>query len=195
MLVVAAAVVLSVPWATAAQETGRSKVSGELAFGGFLSRISCTSCDDVTTGTSKGGLFRLGVALETDVVLGLEAMGHSSETFAGDADEDVLIENLNVNAIVLWFPWQSGVFLKAGVGAARGTVTVEPAGEDPLDTRGTGVGLTAGIGLDLVVWKRLSISVGVGAWISALGDIVLPEANVDDVISSAYGLTLGLALR
>jgi hypothetical protein len=185
-----------VPLAAVAQEPARTGLSGELGGGGFLSRVSCTSCEDVTTGSAAGVLVRVGMAIQDNVTLGLELVGQSSETFGLDlAGNDLFIESANVSAIVLWFPWRSGVWVKGGVGAASGTVTVQPKDEAPVEAGGTGVGLTGGIGLDVPILSRLSISVGIGAWISAIGDILLPTATVDDVIGSSYGLTLGFTLR
>jgi hypothetical protein len=100
-----------------------------------------------------------------------------------------------VAAVVLWFPWRSGAFLKGGVGIADGTFSATPEPGAPVITEGIGVGLTFGLGYDLPLSRTFAITANAAAFIAAIGDIVLPSGVVDDVIATMYVFAIGLTVR
>jgi hypothetical protein len=91
---------------------------------------------------------------------------------------------------------QRTLFVKGGVGAAHGPFTVTPTiGVAPITARGTGVGLTFGLGYDQRISPMVALTGCVCAQIAGIGDVVLPTTRVDDVIASMYHVTIGLTIR
>lgn len=182
-----------------AQRPHRSGFWIETGGGPSRIRVGCTGCTDVTRRPGSGGYLRLGGAVSDRVMFGVESYTLVDETFGFDpADDPVVAENSSLAAIVLWYPWRSGLFLKGGVGLAYGDFTL-PAettlSAQPIRTRGTGVGMNLGAGCDLPIWRSLALTASAGAWVTAIGDIALPTVNIDDVIATMYSATIGLTLR
>jgi len=73
---------------------------------------------------------------------------------------------------------------------------VTPAGGgSPVTAKGTGVGLTFGLGYDRKISRKLAITGCLCADIAGIGDVVLPATRIDDMIASIYHLTIGLTIR
>lgn len=179
-----------------AQRPHRSGFWIELAGGPSHIRVACTECDAVSRHSASGGYLRLGGAISGHVLMGIEAYGLADETFGFDeTDESIVAENSGLAAVTLWYPWRVGVFVKGGVGVAFGDFTVTTETDEQVRTRGTGVGMTFGLGYDLPVWRDLAITAGATAWVAAIGDVVLPHLRVDDVIATMYSATIGVAVR
>jgi hypothetical protein len=183
----------------AAQRPHRSGFWIETGGGPSQIRVGCTGCEDVTRRAGSGGYLRLGGAVSDRVMFGVESWTLADETFGFARDDTSLVaENTSLAAVILWYPWRSGFFLKGGVGLAYGDFTL-PAETtllaEPVRTRGTGVGLTFGAGYDLPIWRSLALTTSAGVWVTAIGDIVLPAFRVDDVIATMYGATIGLTIR
>ena len=88
----------------------------------------------------------------------------------------------------------AGAFAKSGVGIAVGEFTVgEQSSQTVVD--GIGVSLTFGVGADVPIWRSLALTANGGVWFSAIGDIVLPNTRVDDVIATLYSINIGFAIR
>jgi hypothetical protein len=180
----------------AAQRPHRSGLWFELGGGPAAVRVACTGCAEVTVVGGSGGHLRLGGVLSDRVLLGAETFGFTDESFALSArDSTVVAETGTVAAVVLWFPWRSGAFLKGGVGIAEGTFSATPEPGAPVITEGIGVGLTFGLGYDLPLSRTFAITANAAAFIAAIGDIVLPAGVVDDVIATMYVVTIGLTVR
>lgn len=180
----------------AAQRPHRSGLWFEAGWGPASIRVACTGCEDVTRAAGSGAVFRLGGVISDKVLFGIEAFSFIDESFGiGDEDESLVAENSNLGGVVLWWPWKGGFFLKGGVGIANGRFTVDPETETEQVISGTGVGLTFGVGLDLPVKRWLAFTLNGGAYVTAIGDLVLPNARVDDVIPSMYALTIGFTIR
>jgi hypothetical protein len=86
------------------------------------------------------------------------------------------------------------VFFKGGVGAAHGEFTVRSEPQ-PTTSEGTGIGMTFGVGFDLVLSRRFALTANVGSFITAIGDFEVSGQRVDDVIGSIYNATVGLTIR
>jgi hypothetical protein len=128
--------------------------------------------------------------------LGATGGAAQNDAFAfSDQDDSLVAELANLAAIVVWFPWESRIFLKGGLGLASGRFTVQPIEGEEQEIDGVGVGLTFGMGYDLPLRKWLSLTLSGSAVVTAIGDLVLPTQRVEDVIPTMYQLTLGLTLR
>ena len=95
----------------------------------------------------------------------------------------------------LWYPWKQRLFIKSGVGIGVGEFTVTAPAAQPLLADGVGVSLTFGAGLDVPIWRSFALTANAGVWFTAIGDIVLPNARVDDVIATLYSINIGFAIR
>lgn len=179
-----------------AQRPHRSGLWVELGLGPSLTRVSCAGCSQVTRGSGPIGATRVGLALSNNVMLGAEIASQVDRRFGFAAsDSSSVARNETLAIIVLWYPWRSGFFVKGGTGVATGEVTVEPDAAAPIVSTGTGVGMTFGVGWDISLSRHIAITANASSWISAIGDIVLSDGTVEDVIASRYGATIGLTIR
>jgi len=161
-------------------------------------RIASSGSTTVTSAPGSVSYLRFGALLSDKVLLGVENFGFVDDMlgfFRGDTSS--VAETWSLSVVVLWYPWRSsGLFAKGGVGAAQGTFTVTPpGGGSPVTAKGTGVGLTFGLGYDRKISRKLAITGCVCADIAAIGDVVLPTTRIDDMIASIYHITIGLTLR
>lgn len=153
-------------------------------------------CTEPLSAPGTGGVVRIGGTLTRRVLLGVESAGFIDETF-GVATENVstVAEIESVGVVVLWFPGRTGAFFKGGVGIAHGRFTI-PTGPAAADTaRGTGIGMTFGLGWDVPISRKLALTANGATYIVAIGDIRYPGGRVDDVIGSLVQLTFGLTFR
>jgi len=179
-----------------AQRPHRSGLWFELGLGPSSTRVACADCSEVTRGSGPIGVTRVGFALSNKVMLGLEIASQIDRQFGfSDGDSSGVARNETFAVIVLWYPWRSGFFLKGGTGVATGEVTVEPDAATPVVSTGSGVGMTFGLGWDLRLSRHIAITANASSWISAIGDIVLADDTIEDVIASRYGATIGLTIR
>ena len=196
---VAAAVVLGVTAladVAAAQRPHRSGLWFELGSGPAAVRVACAGCADVSFEGGSGAHLRLGGVLSDRVLLGVEAFGFDDEAFGFTAGDTTFVaETGAVGAVVLWFPWRSGAFLKGGVGIAEGTFTTTPTTGSPVIAEGVGVGLTFGLGWDVAISRKFAITANAAAFITAIGDLVLPVGTVEDVIATMYVVAIGFTVR
>lgn len=179
-----------------AQRPHRTGFWLELSSGPGAVRIGCGGCADVTLSSGSTGDIRLGGTLTDKVLLGVEIFGFTDERFGfAPHDTAVTAENSSLNAVVLWYPWHGGVFLKGGVGVAGGRFTVKADTGPGAVNEGTGVGLTFGFGFDYPISRRFALTANAAAFITAIGDVQVNGAAVDDVIPTMYQLGVGLVLR
>ena len=194
--VAAALVATGLAGRAAAQRPHRSGLWFELGSGPAAVRVACAGCADVTTSAGSGGHLRLGGVLSDRVLLGVETFGFTDQTFGFSAGDTAFVaETGTVAAVVLWFPWRSGAFLKGGVGIAEGSFTTTPTPGSPLLIEGVGVGLTFGLGWDFAISRKFAITANAAAFITAIGDLVLPSGTVDDVIATMYVIAIGFTVR
>lgn len=180
-----------------AQRPHRSGVWVEAGGGLGYVRISSSGSTVVTSAPGSVSYLRAGARLSDKVMLGIENFGFVDDMLGFfRADTSSVGQTWSLSAVVLWYPWRSGLFVKAGVGAAQGTfVVTPPGGGSPVTTRGTGVGLTFGAGYDLKLSRKFALTTCLCGDIAGIGDVVLPTARVDDVIASIYHVTIGITLR
>jgi hypothetical protein len=190
----ATVVLCASPGDTSAQRPQRSGFWAEAGTGPTHVRVACSNCEDVTRGSGAGLFLRVGGTISSRVLLGVESFSVIDRAF-GIADDDVVAENATLAAIVLWYPGRSGFFVRGGVGPAGGTFTVISDADELIVSEGIGVGMTFGIGFDVPVSRRLLLTGGAGAWVTAIGDVVLAGLTVDDVIASMYNASVGVVIR
>lgn len=179
-----------------AQRTHRTGFWLDLTSGPGAVRIGCGGCSNVTLSGGTTGDIRLGGTLSDKVLLGVESFGFTDDRFGLAAhDTSVTAENSTLDAVVLWYPWRGGVFLKGGVGLAGGRFTVRSDTGPGAVNEGVGVGLTFGFGFDYPISRRFALTANAAAFITAIGDVTVNGVAVDDVIPTMYQLGVGLALR
>jgi hypothetical protein len=181
----------------AAQRPHRAGLWIEAGGGLGYVRIASGSTTNVTSAPGSVSYLRVGALLSDKVMLGVENFGFVDEMLGFfRADTSSVGQTWSLGVVVLWYPWRSGLFVKGGVGAAQGTFNVTPAGGGPpVSTRGTGVGLTFGLGYDRNISRKVALTGCLCADVAGIGDIVLPTTRVDDVIASIYHVTIGITIR
>lgn len=129
---------------------------------------TCDECDGDDRETAPAGYVRLGGTLSERLLLGADF------TFWSKEQDGVTLNLYNAAATLTLYPAPaSGFFIKGGVGLAltdtqfregSTTITVDP---------GAGVGLLAGAGYDVRVWRRISVTPAVNFWYGTAGDFNL----------------------
>lgn len=180
----------------AAQDATRSGFWLEGGWGAGTVRTACGACIEPTVAYGSSTHLRVGGAVSSRVLLGVEVFVlHSSDVVLADGAAPVDAENGSIGPIVIWYVGGSGIFLKGGVGMARGTFSVRPPSGPPATTERTGSALTFGVGFDLAIARRLALTANLGMNVAAIGDIDFGGAMVDDVIATVYEAGVGVTLR
>jgi hypothetical protein len=181
---------------SAAQGGPRSGFWLEATAGTGTVRNTCAGCPNVTVAFGSTNSVRLGHSMTPTVLLGLEFFVlHSSDLSLGPGASSVDAENGTLGPIVMWYVGDSGFFLKSGLGLARGTFTVRSEDEGVVTVERTGSGLTFGAGFDIGVVRWIALSANVGMYVTAIGDVRVDGAFVDDVIATVYEAGVGITLR
>ena len=154
-------------------------------------RVRCGTCAGV--GTSYGGTVTvtLGHSVSRKVVLGLEGQVWTSWE-QGPREQ---VRSLTV--VAQWYPWhEERVFLRGGTGIVQGPVVPSGTGTSPASVKGTGVGLTFGVGYDLALGRHLGLAAQVASHVAALGDLSLPgNVHLNDTIAYVTRFSLALVVR
>lgn len=185
------------PQAAAAQHPYRSGFWLEDGVGTGTIRIGCSSCAEPRAVYGQSSYLRLGGSLSERVLLGFEVFALLDEHFGlAEADSSLTVENVSVGPVVLWYPWQSGMFFKGGFGLAHGEVTVAQIDGPPtILASGTGSAVTFGAGFDVPILKWFSLTANFGIYFTALGDVNIQGTYMDDVITSMYNANFAVTLR
>ena len=180
-----------------AQRRHRTRLWAEFPSGGPGSvRVVCWECTEVTTTGGWGGFLRIGGTVSERAFLGGESFSFTNRSLGFlPGDTSVVAETSTLMVVVLWFPWRSGVFLKGGVGATHGDFIVASAPTQADTARGDGIAMTLGFGFDLPISRKFAITANAAAFITAMGDVVLPGRRVDDVIATIYHAGIGITWR
>jgi len=192
-------VVLTAPVAPAsAQRTDRphrSGLWGELGAGPGRVRIACSGCTDVVTAGGVTSYVRIGGTVSDRVVIGFEVFSLLDRGFGFlSADSTSTAETATAAVVVLWFPSRRGFFFKGGAGIAAGQFTIPgTAGADT--SNNAGIGLTFGVGWDFAISRKFAITTNFAAYVTAVGDVILPGRRVDDVIATMYQAGIGITFR
>ena len=153
-------------------------------------RLRCSECTDV--GTDHGGTVTLtfGRSLSRRAVLGLEGQIWSS----WEARPHEQVRSLAV--VVQWYPFlKEHFFVRGGTGIVQGPVVESLPGAQPASVKGTGVGLTIGVGYDFPLDEHVAIAVQAASHIAALGDLRLAGVTMQDTIAYVTRFAVALVFR
>jgi hypothetical protein len=174
-----------------AQERARSGFWMDAGAGYGRLRIRCANC--ATAGTAYGGTATVtfGRSLSRTVVLGLEAQVWSSWE-SGPREQ---VRSLSV--VAQWYPFRERrFFVRGGTGLVQGPVVYAGGGAAPEDVKGTGVGLTVGVGYDVPLGKHFGLAVQLASHVAALGDLALAgDVTLDDTIAYVTRISVALVVR
>lgn len=176
----------------AAQERIRNGFWADAGAGyGWLS-LRCANCSNA--GTVNGGTvtLTLGRSLSRRVVLGLE--GQVWFGLEGGPREHVR----SLTVVVQWYPFHGEhFFVRGGTGIVQGPVLAGASGAPSELVKGTGVGLTVGVGYDVPLNEHLAIAVQLASHVAALGDLDLPGVPqpLDDTIAYVTRIAVALVIR
>jgi len=173
----------------------RGGLWGEFGFGAGLVRVACSTCAEAVSANGATSYFRIGGTVSDHVLIGFEVFSQLDRGFAfSPQDSTTSAETSTLTLIIVWFPGRHGLFFKGGVGAAVRLSL--PTGASQADTStGAGMGLTFGAGWDLAISRKFAITANVAAYVTAVGDVVLPGRRVDDVIATMYQGSIGFSFR
>lgn len=175
-----------------AQERMRNAFWADAGVGYGRLRLRCANCSDA--GTVYGGTVTLtfGHSLSPRVVLGLEGQLWWSR----DAAPRTQVRSLTV--VAQWYPFfPAHFFVRGGTGIVQGPVVASVPGVQPEAVKGTGVGLTLGVGYDIPIREHVALAVQVASHIAALGDLDLPGVPqpLDDTIAYVTRIAVALVIR
>jgi hypothetical protein len=180
----------------AAQGAVRSGFWLEGGWGAGTVRSACSACVSATVAYGTSTHLRLGGALSSRALLGLELFAlHSTNLVLAEGTAPVDAENGSIAPVVIWYVGSSGLFLKGGVGLARGNFTVRAPSGEPLTTERTGSTITFGVGFDLGVTRRFALTANLGMNVAAIGDVSVDDTIADDVVATVYEAGVGITLR
>lgn len=196
-LVLLATLLLAATAPIAAQQPYRHRFWMEMGVGTGTIRLGCATCTEPVSAYGESSYLRVGGSLSPRVVWGLELFSLLDPAFGLTAsDSTVGLESVSISPVVLWYPWQGGLFVKAGVGVAHGEVLgTDSAGTTTTLTSGTGSGLTFGIGFDTPIFSWISITANLGIYFGALGDVTIQGAPFDDAVTSMYNANFAITIR
>ncbi|MFN2570169.1 MAG: hypothetical protein ABR537_00960 [Gemmatimonadales bacterium] len=174
----------------------RSGLWGEFGFGPGRVRVACAGCTDVVSASGQTSYLRIGGTVSDHVLVGFEAFSLLDRPFPFSlADSATTAQTATATVVILWFPGRHGLFLKSGVGVAGGRYVIRTSPTQTDTSSGAGIGLTFGAGWDWSISRKFAVTANLGAYVTALGDIVLPGRRVDDVIATMYQGAIGFSFR
>lgn len=177
----------------------RSGLWGELGFGPGHVRIACSGCDEVVGASGTTSYFRLGGIVSDHVLIGFEAFTLLNKTLGhASPDSGTTAETGTAAIIIMWYPGSRGLFFKGGVGAAFGQFSIPPdsTGTTVPDTStGGGIGITFGLGWDAPISRKFAFTGNAAVFVTALGDVVMANRRVDDLIATMYSVSVGFTFR
>ena len=186
------AALLSV-WPAAAQDAGNPTAPnrpqgwwGSVGVDFSAMRFACQDCaNEQPVYESAAGQFAFGKSIGTKVAFGVEV---ATATPKGPPGRAVITA---VTGIARWYPSSSPLYVKFGVGMARGRNSLV-SGAGLYQTIRNGAAISFGAGYDIQVSKSLAITPMAGWYMSAIGDIITPTAVIRNV--SWNNWTFGVSL-
>jgi hypothetical protein len=165
---------------------GRDGYSLSLGLGGGSSGVTCAGCaTDRENGAS--GYLRIGKGMTPTLMMGLELNGWNK------TENNVTGRNTMLSAITQWYPSVSnGFFAKAGAGMGR--MTIEDKSSTPSDKlQSTGFGYQLGMGFDMSIARRWSLTPYVNYLATAGAKAELNGVNTNEKLDGNY-VQYGLGL-
>ena len=189
---IAAVALLTAPAAVSAQGRGmsrpaapapasdRSVYSLSLGLGGASSAFTCPGCGTSDRQNSGSGYLRLGKGFTPSVMLGVELNGWNK------TENQVTGRTGMLSAIAQWYPsLTSGFFAKGGMGIGRTTID-DKSGVTPDKLESTGFGYQVGMGYDMSINRRWSITPYVNYLATACANATLNGVNQNQKLDANY---------
>lgn len=158
-------------------------------------RLACSGCPDVETNNGVTSQFRIGGTISRQVLIGFETFSLTNNPLEVNDPGESSTETGTLAIVIMWYPGKSGLFFKGGVGAALGEFIIVSDSAVADTSNGGGMGLTFGMGWDWPISRKFAITGNLGAYVTALGDVVLPTRRVDDLIATMYQVSVGFTFR
>ena len=163
-------------------------------FGYGSADAGCEGCEgDRQSGAA--GYFRIGYAVTPKIVVGLETnVWAKEEAFEDFASATLLLSS--VTGTVSFYPKETGFFVRGGVGGALANLDLDVEGSGVNADLGRGLSVVGGVGYDLRISRRLSITPGVNLWYGKVGDLkALGQTIATDWSHNVVDFTIGLTFR
>ncbi|ODS52638.1 MAG: hypothetical protein ABS36_16450 [Acidobacteria bacterium SCN 69-37] len=189
--VVMAMTLLVIPAGASAQAPGRFLISGGGGYGSADAR-----CDDCVGDRQGGaaGYFRLGYAVTPRLVLGGEANVWTKRESLGGASTRLRFSS--VSATAAFYPDSAGFFIRGGAGLAMARLDVNARDSSLREDLGSGFGVLAGLGYDIPISRRLSMTPGVNVSRGQIGDLkALGQTFATGWSQNVIDVTIGLTFR
>jgi hypothetical protein len=177
----------AIPSTTEAQDRQGFLVG--LAGGLGSAGVACDGCSDPRE-TSGVGSLKAGWWVNRRVAVGGELTLWTKKASV-EEDVDLTLNLYNFSATVTVYPKPaSGFFAKTGVGVAIIDADVASLGQSVTIDLGQGLGVVAGVGYDLRVARRISITPAVNVWYGRPGSLGQFASNFR---YNVVDFTLGIA--
>lgn len=188
---VMAVALVAMPAAASAQAPGRFLISGGGGYGS--ADATCDNC----VGDRQGGTvgyFRLGYLVTPKLVLGGEANVWTKQENLGPASTRFRFSG--VSATAAFYPDRAGFFVRGGAGLAMSKLDVKVDDSSLREDLGSGFGVLAGLGYDISISRRLSITPGINVWRGQIGDLkALGQTFATGWSQNVIDVTIGLTFR
>jgi len=182
---------LLMPSMAQAQGPGRFQIGAGAGFGS--AGVSCDDCG-ADRETGGAGYFKLGVALDDRTLVGFE-----TNVWWKTVEDGSITGTLNLYNIagtITHYPTGAGFFVKGGLGASFVNVEVDADGSTLSADLGTGLGILAGVGYDIRLSDRVSVTPAVNVWYGRPGDLtLLGETLAANFSYNVVDFTFGLSFR
>jgi hypothetical protein len=173
-----------------AQERARSGFWLDAGAGYARLRLRCSNCAGI--GTARGGTLTMtfGHSLSERAALGLEGQVWSS--WESGPREQVR----SLTLVAQWYPFRrEHLFVRGGTGIVWGPVVQNTSGTQPESVKGTGVGLTLGVGYDVQLGEHIAVAFQAASHVAALGDLDLHGTTLQDTIAYVTRLAVAFVYR
>jgi hypothetical protein len=149
-------------------------------------RFACQDCaEEQPVYESAGGQVAFGKSIGRRVAFGVEVAAAAPKGPPGRA------VTTTVSGMARWYPGSRPVFVKFGVGLARGRISLV-SGAGLYQNIRNGVAISFGTGYDFRVSRSLAITPSAGWYMGAIGDIITPTSHIRNVSWNRWTFGVGL---
>ena len=155
-------------------------------------RSDCSNCGEFNWDEGGAVFLRFGGTVSKHVLMGAEVYAFR-QTDGEITETDIQ----GVLAIAEWYPWlHLGGFLKIGIGVSNVDLFVQTLDGGSTQTSKTGLGISLGMGWDIRITNRFSITPVINSYINAVGDLdVEPVGSADNVLTTLLTAGVGVTFH